>query len=266
MRKAKVEIMLMKGVLLFSMFTLTVSAFGQDDISVYGERRKEFDERNKILDSWVRNSENQRDTYKSGLPANNKLSKADIIKLTPPKEDLEKYAQFLKNRKTGIVKLLNLSDCDNRIVAINDTRCLEAPQIIGNGSIYSFSARSYLGSFDIRLSGENLSAGLTGLMTDLGDLSLADFDFKQDTKALKNINIYQAGVQHKRFVEGVEIGGRLYKNDVAFKTDTIYLLRSVKFRPMRYRFVRDKFEDTIVAFRVVRKDADGSVVLIWRKM
>ncbi len=122
-----------KIVLLFAMFSLIISVFGQDDIS----------ERQKTLDNWIRASEKQQEKYKSGLPPQrNKLSKDDKIKLTPPKEDLIKYGQFLKNKKTGIVKLLNLY-CDRRIVDANDTKCLEVPQIIGNGSLYSFSERSY---------------------------------------------------------------------------------------------------------------------------
>ncbi len=259
-----------KIVLLFSIFTLVISAFGQDDISVYGERRKEFDERNKILDAWVRNSENQRDTYKSGLPTNNKLSKADIIKLTPPKEDFEKYTQFLKNRKTGIVKLLDLSNCDNRIVAANDTRCLEVPQIIGNGSLYSFSARSYLNlrAMDIRLEDEKFSVWYPlnyALFSELGDVPLETLNLTEEIRALKQFvitkDVSKIAAQKKHFEKGVNIGGRLFTGEATVQNETTYLLRSGK-----YQLMQRAFEETIVAFRVIRKDADGSVVLIWRKM
>lgn len=67
-------------------------------------------------------------------------------------------------------------------------------------------------------------------------------------------------MQKKQLINGVEINGRLYKNNVVMKIDTTYLLRSVN-----YSFERS-FKEITVVFRVIRKDDDGSVVLIWKEL
>ena len=67
-------------------------------------------------------------------------------------------------------------------------------------------------------------------------------------------------MQKKQLINGVEINGRLYKNNVVMKIDTTYLLRSVN-----YSFERS-FKEISVVFRVIRKDDDGSVVLIWKEL
>lgn len=205
----------------------------------------------------------------SGLPKPpTKLTTEDEAKLAPPPEDSAKYAQFLKNNKTGIIKLLPFPNCDRRVVNVNDIKCLEAPQIFGNGAFYSFRERSHsIKNFarDIVLANEKfIGSGLFSLFSDLGNISIEDFNFSKDVKALKKFPLTkdasQFTVQKKQLINGVEINGRLYKNNVAMKIDTTYLLRSVN-----YSFERS-FKEITVGFRVIRKDDDGSVVLIWREL
>ncbi len=199
-----------------------------------------------------------------------KLSAEDSAKLSPPLEDSARYAQFLNNKKTGIAKLLQSPICDRRVININDTKCLEAPQIIGNGSIYSFSERNHVDSLDIMLKGEELFVFNLGLMTEFGDVALETFDFIKDAKALKKFSIKkeisEISIQKKQFAEGVEIASRIYKNRVSAKADTTYLLRSVKFRYIDGFGRGGMFSEIIVAFRVIRKDIDGSIILVWKEL
>jgi hypothetical protein len=259
------------GVFLLMLFTLMYNCLGQDDLSVYTDRRKEYDERNKTLDKWVRASEKQH-KGKPGLspPRKNSLTKSEKARLAPAPEDLAKYAQFLKKGNTGIVKLLNLSDCSNRIIDVNDRRCLEGPQITGMGSLYSFRAKSYLetGLIDIRLSDDRFSGGYPlsySLFTELGDLSLETVELKDETPLRKRFSaagdISQLTALKKQFDDGVEIKGRRFSSSIPVKGQTSYLFYSGV-----YNGFRRSYDEIIVAFRVVRKEDDGSVVLLWRKL
>jgi len=258
------------GVFLLMLFTLTLNCFGQDDLSVYSDRRKEYDERNKTLDKWVRASETQYEG-RSGLPSRKKsLTKAEKARLAPSPEDLATYAQFLKKGKTGIVKLLNLSDCSNRIIDVNDQRCLEAPQITGMGSLYSFRSKSYLdiGSIDIRLANDKFSGVHPlsySLFTELGGLSLEMVESKDAIPLRKRFptvgDISQLVALKKQFDAGVEINGRRFSSRIPVKLHTSYLFYSG-----RYAAFHRSIDEIIVAFRVVRKETDGSVVLLWRKL
>lgn len=204
----------------------------------------------------------------SGLPKIiTKLSQEDKLKLSPPTEDVAKYSQFLKNRNTGIVKLLELTNCDSKIINVNDTKCLEVPQIFGNGAYYSFSARSYveIRSLDIKYFSNKFVAFQKGLFTDLGDIPLENFDFSKEVKLLKKFNLgsndslfsrFWSIEERKKFATGVEIGGKLYKNEIPLKVETTYLFRSDKY----------KLPKRILAFRVIRQDVDESVVLIWKEL
>jgi hypothetical protein len=264
----------MKNLIVFQfiVFTLTIIGFGQEDLSTYGDRRKEFDERTKTLDTWVRTSEKQSVTHNSGLPSkSNKLSKEDKIKLAPQKEILDKYAEFLKKRKTGIVKLLDLLSCNNKVVNVNDTKCLETPQIIGNGSLYSFRARSYvdMDSIDIRLANGTFYSAWSplnySLFSELGGISVDTFDPGKDKPSLKKFlvdkDISQITAQKKQFESGVKIKNLMYQTNVPAKKDTTYLLCSGSYN-LRLR----SFDEIVVVFRVIQKENDGSIVLIWKEL
>lgn len=192
------------------------------------------------------------------------LAEADKLKLAPPAEDLAKYEQFLNNKKAGIVKLTQFYDCDRRVININNDRCLNAPNTPGNGALYSLTERSYFDLHDISLKREFLIAGGSlGLITNLGDVSLENIESSNEAKQLKKFKISQERSDWKpqfdNFFKGIEIGGKQFKNHSDIKLNNTYLLRSVKSK--NFAFV-----DTTFAFRVIRKDADGSVVLIWKKI
>lgn len=192
------------------------------------------------------------------------LAEADKIILAPPPEDLAEFEQFLKNKKAGIVKLTQFYDCDRRVINVNDDKCLNAPNTPGNGALYSLTERSYFDLHDISLKREFLIAGGSlGLITNLGDVSPENIESSNEAKQLKKFKISQERSDWKpqfdNFFKGIEIGGKQFKNHSGIKLNNTYLLRSVKSK--NFAFV-----DTTFAVRVIRKEADGSVVLIWKKI
>ncbi len=123
-------------------------------------------------------------------------------------------------------------------------------------------------SIDIRLTEGKFSGWYPlnySLFSELGDVSIETLDLTKDIQSLKKFavtkDLSQFATQRKQFEAGVEIGGRFYKSLVPVKTDSTYLLLSGK-----YRFAQKTFDETMVVFRVIRKDADGSVVLIWKEL
>lgn len=248
--------------LLFILFTLgTIFSFAQG-----GTPQQDAAREQAFRDSKQRAEDENYPRTQKVLVLKNKqsLAEEDKIKLAPPAEDLAKYEQFLNNKKAGIVKLTQFYDCDRRVININNDRCLNAPNTPGNGAKYSFTERSYFDTNDISLIREYFVAGGSlGLMINLGDVSLENVESSNEAKQLKKLKISQERTEWKpqfdKFFNGIEIGGKQFKNNSQIKLNNTYLLRSVKSK--NFAFV-----DTTFAFSVIRKDADGSVVLIWKKI
>jgi hypothetical protein len=64
----------------------------------------------------------------------------------------------------------------------------------------------------------------------------------------------EARSEARRFGQGVTVGGLLYKQRLPVKANTTYLLRSINYVA----------SDVLVAFRVVRQDSDGSIIIVWK--
>ena len=135
--------------------------------------------------------------------------------------------------------------------------------IRGSGAYYSFSRRSneYGNGTDLELSGGQLSVGFAGadfgFMSDLGTIAFED---ALKHPAVETFADYQppkreaeAREQNRRFRDGV-MTGVLMKNKLPVNVGNVYLLRSISYR----------MSDILVAFRIEREDADGSIVIFWK--
>jgi hypothetical protein len=60
--------------------------------------------------------------------------------------------------------------------------------------------------------------------------------------------------EHRKLWQGIELSGFLFKSRLPATVSNTYLLRSVSIDT----------SDTLVAFRVVRKDTDGSFILVFK--
>lgn len=133
----------------------------------------------------------------------------------------------------------------------------------GSGAYYSFSRRSneYGNGTDLQLSGGQLSIGFAGadfgFMSDLGAIAFEDALKHPAVAAFASYEppnkINEAREEQRRFRDGV-VSGMLMKNKLPVVVGNTYLLRSISYRT----------SDILVAFRIEREDADGSIVIFWK--
>ena len=136
--------------------------------------------------------------------------------------------------------------------------------INGGGAYYSFArkASDYGQGSDIELSQDNLSVGFAGanygFIYDLGETSLADVS--NDSVGVNFLINYKPPTnepeirveQHK--AHEYETDGILFKRRVPNIVGHTYILRSINFHR----------SDILVAFKVHRKDTDGSLIIFWK--
>ena len=173
--------------------------------------------------------------------------------------DRDKFAAFLNQPQTGIIRLLPREMYDG---AANTKRGLA---INGGGAYYSFILKTheYGRGSDIQLAQEHLSVGFAGadygLLLILGDISLdqaandhaatrALLDYTPPTKEA------EVRAEFRKLWQGLELTGFSFKSRLPATVSNTYLLRSIS--------IDDS--DVAVAFRVVRKDTDGSLILIYK--
>jgi hypothetical protein len=182
--------------------------------------------------------------------------------LAPSAQDRANHASFLSQPITGLIRLL-----PRRLNSSKSSSSNPAVKIRGEGAYYSFFYRSheYAYGSDIQLADDMLSVGFAGanygILTNLGDVPLTDVTLEDprssvlaDYKALTKES--KARAEYRSFQQGVTIDGALYKSRLPLVVNSTYLLRSIVYRA----------SDVLVAFRVVRKDTDGSAIILWKRL
>jgi len=167
--------------------------------------------------------------------------------LAPAEEDRVAYAALLRQPDTGIIRLIPR---ENRLTT---------------GSYYSFSrlTHDYGYGSDLSLEQDSLSVGFAGadfgMLTNLGDVPLEEIVMEQP--ALRFLAGYEpphreadARVEARRVSDGFTSDGIPYRNRLPLEVKTTYLLRSINY---------DR-ADVFVAFRIIRKEVDRSVVIVWK--
>ncbi|MCA1623301.1 MAG: hypothetical protein LC768_07215, partial [Acidobacteria bacterium] len=135
------------------------------------------------------------------------------------------------------------------------------PTLQGNGSFYSFTNKShdYQKIAQIGLEQNNLKVGFAGadygFINDLGEMPLADVT--RETAAVSFLVDYKPPTDEPKVrVEqrkswNYEVDGISYKSNIPAVVGHSYVLRAISF---------DR-ADILVAFKVQRKDADGSLII-----
>lgn len=175
------------------------------------------------------------------------------VLLSPSKEDRRAHAEFLSQPGTGLVRLLPREKWDGKL----STR--------GGGSYYSFTrlTHEYGNGSDISLEQNMLSVGFAGanfgFMANLGDVPLETVT--GETEGVRYMASFQtpslepdARKAQRQFGGGFQSEQWAYKDRMPVSVGSTYVLRSVNYES----------SDVLVAFRVVRKDSDGSLVLLWK--
>ena len=180
-----------------------------------------------------------------------RLKEREAELVAPSAEDRKAHADFLAQPDTGLARLLPRGKYD---------LALE-----GGGAYYSFKRRTneYGRGSDIELDGERFKVGFAGadfgFFVSLGDTPLESVSVESaELLPLAEIevpaDVAKARELYYRSNFGFEAQGRVYKREVPALVNNTYAVRSVNYGE----------RDVLVAFRVVRKDADGSLILLWK--
>lgn len=175
--------------------------------------------------------------------------------ILPAREDSERFAAFLAQPDTGLVRLLPRERYDGVLT------------LRGGGAYYSFArlTQEYGYGSDLSLEQNYFGVGFAG--ANFGMIAALE-DVPLDATALDAPGVqYLAGftpptiepearILQRRVSDGFQIENFHYKDRLPVRVNTTYILRSINYRT----------SDVLVAFRVVRTDEDGSVTLLWRML
>ncbi len=192
------------------------------------------------------------------------LSSKEKKVLAASAEDQKANASFLHQHGTGIFRLLAASDIT--VNASNPRNSVVVP-IRGGGAYYSFTKRTndFDEWADIALRNGVLVTGVAvrslGVMNTLGSAALESITIETPgvaylAKFVPPSTIDEAGKQFKSLARGVPDGEFTYKLSMPVLADTTYVLRSIEY----------KRSDSLIAFRIVRQDADGNLTIIWKEL
>jgi hypothetical protein len=203
-----------------------------------------------------------------------KISKEEKLLITPLKEDLEKFAAFLKEPKTGIFKILPARCGDERVVDAGKSDCLkpESDQL----AYYSFRKKLYGAQewLDLRYQDKYLWVGIKrltiGLIVDLGERGLESLSADSaEVKALAALSMpkesEQIGARKKEIEKGLEAGTLRFFHNAPAVPGRTYLLRSHAYRT-RESALNDKRIDIIVALQIVGIDENQGLTVIWKEL
>lgn len=213
-----------------------------------------------------------------------KPTKEQKKRLQPNPQDLTKYAEFLRQPRTGIFRLMPDIGCTENVNIIRaDAVCLN---YVPESSYYSFREKEHTIEMlaDIRLrNGFLISDGILsqGIMVNLGEIEI-EKAAAQPGEALEflagflpNPQGREAQMQYIQVMRGVKVGKYEYKKALPMIENATYGLRVIAYRGNIYRSFRgyrfdvldgDKRIDLTLAFRVIRKESDGSITLLWKEI
>jgi hypothetical protein len=189
------------------------------------------------------------------------LAKLENQFLAPSAEDRTAYAEFLTQPNTGLIRLLPREKFDS------DANKRSGITTRGGGAYYSFSRQTheYGWAIDIGLEQGYLQTGFGGadygMITKLDGARLEDVSTELPgaiflAKYSAVANEPEARIEQRRFSTGATIDGVAYKRRLPVEIGATYLLRSITFEEA----------DVLVAFRIVRQDTDGSLIIAWRML
>jgi hypothetical protein len=180
--------------------------------------------------------------------------------LAPSEEDRAAYAEFLRQPDTGLIRLL-----PREVYGNNDYKNNKSLTLRGGGAYYSFArlTHEYGYGSDIELGSDYLSVGFAGadygMLTSLGDLPIEEITREHPgVQFMAAYNVPgeepKARSEYRRFATGATIDDRRYQTRLPVAVGTTYLLRSINYDT----------SDVLVAFRVIRKDSDASLIIVWK--
>jgi hypothetical protein len=201
-------------------------------------------------------------------------------------EFIEKYRTFLSKENTGIFRLIPDFGCnENRNIVVVKEECTKY-SMPGSGSAFSFRKNGYrlwrladlIYRENVLFSGSRYTQGILGALgdVDLEGLSLSSAGVKQLREFVPPSEYKVIEQQYKKIERGIIVGNVFFSNKMKVKEDSTYILRSIAYRGKSYtsvgtRVTYDEFEfdkrfDILIGFRVVKKDQDGSLLILWKEL
>ncbi len=206
--------------------------------------------------------------------------------LSAPPEFRVRYAEFLKGKNTGLVRVFPDRGCDEGLVVNVEEleRCGEAVPVKGAGSLFSFRLNKlpdrvsvdlilYLfGQSDIHFIDGKFVVGtqsIQDIIADIGEVELADVTLRSESvKFLKSFKPAKSRakveLQNQTLVGGISENGYFYSTSAAVRLNRTYVMRSIAFSNHQYNSFWNT--DVLTAFRVVGQENDGSVVILWKEL
>jgi hypothetical protein len=180
--------------------------------------------------------------------------------LAPSMQDRLEHDEFLKQSKTGLIRLLPRE--------VYDSQTYQRPsqiEIRGGGAYFSFFHRSHEYGYgsDLELDHDKFTVGFAGadygMLVSLGDIPLESVS-EDDPRFIYMANYVaaahepEARREFQDFSKGRTVDGVTYRRTVPATDQTTYLVRSINYRT----------GDVLVAFRVTRFDDDRSAIIAWK--
>ncbi len=243
------------------------------------QRQREFERLRSVSENPV--SIVKRESY---LPLLVKPNKEQRKLLEPNGSDLAGFAVFLKQPNTGLIKLFPADGgCEeNARVLRADDNCLNW---IPGSAFYSFRKREHSAEVlsDIRYkNGFLISDGLfsQGIFVVLGNAAIENVSLQNEgmkflVEYRPEMSSEEALKQSVKITKGIKIGKYEYKNTVPVRENMTYALRVIAYQGRVYQSFRgqvfnvldgDKRADLTLAFRIVRRDENGTLTLVWKEL
>lgn len=220
---------------------------------------------------------------KTVAPLYRKPSKSELKVVAPSPELLNKYAEFLRQPNTGLTKLIDDQGCsENTKVVVASDNCLKYT-MPGAGSSFSFRTETYRipRLADLTFTENSFQATgniLHGIFVKIGDVALEDVTLQ--SKGLKYLIEFEPEIDYDKakqidiqLKEGIQQDEFLYRRGLYAVENMTYVLRSIAYGGKYFRAVGgvtynefdfDRRKDVIVAFRIVEKDSEGNVTILWK--
>lgn len=183
------------------------------------------------------------------------LSEEDKALLAPPQEDAARFAALLAQPDTGLVRLMPRERKEGRA------------SVREGGAFYSFAhlVHEYNYGSDImleqgRLTAFSMGAGL-GFLFDLGEMPLEEVTEATGPVSFLHAFAPPASEPEARRIQtqlhdGYQHGWFVYRKRIPAVAGHTYVLRSVDYER----------SDVLVALRVLRREENGDLILLWRML
>ena len=290
---------------LFLLFSLVLSSFVVNNAQQspppprteedYNRNLKRMDDYSKSVDA-LRNVDkprNRKDPNEEFRIMQSKIkplyrnpTDEELKLLAPAPGDLDNFADFLREKNTGLIKLIADQGCNKGIDVLVSTPHCAKYSMPGAGSSYSFRHENYrlkhLG--DLNFAGKSFKSSEAilnhGIMVNIGNIPIEEIDMQNKVVRIlagfEPVKDFEKAAAFAAMLEkGVEDNGFVYGSNLRVKENSTYLMRSIAYNGESYRVVDeveynefdfDKRKDIIVAFRVVRFNPDESVTIVWKEL